>query len=217
MKPLHDASETSEPHDGLHDGPLAGLLAELGALGKAHVSVSVGDIMAALGARGHGPIMLTLAALMLLPMGMLPVMPSLIGVLLGLTGGQMLLGGKAVTLPGFLARRRFDGEHLRGALARAAPLGLRVSRVLRPRWRGLVESRVSLWLIALYLLSAAMVMVTLGAIPGLPFVLCLPVMLFGLGLTTGDGRVVALGFGLALPVAAALLALGPGVVQWFRS
>lgn len=194
-----------------HDDPLAELLADLAALAEAQVTVSVGEIMAALGARGHGPIILTLAALMMVPVGMLPMMPTLIGVMLALTAGQMLIGGQSVSLPAFIARQRLDGERFAAALQRAFPLSRRLRRVLHPRWRALAQSVVALWLIALYLLVVSLVMIVFGSVPGLPFLLCMPVLLFGLGLTAGDGLVVAMGFAVTAPVGAAVLALAPRI------
>jgi hypothetical protein len=208
---MNGPDDNAEPH---HDGPLAGLMADLVALSETQVSVAVGEIMAALGARGHGPIILTLAAFMMLPLGMLPFMPSLVGVLLALTAAQMLMRGKAVTLPAFIARRRIDGETLRLTLARAVPLCRRLGRVLHPRWDIVVQGDVFHVLIALYLLAAAVVIIVLGGIPGLPFMLCIPALLFGLGMTAGDGLVVSLGLAVTAPVALAVLGIAPEAMRW---
>lgn len=171
-----------------------GLLYDLRQLAEGGDSVTIGEILQTIGARGHGPIILTLAGLMMLPTGMLPLMPSVIGVLLALTAFEMIIGGKGVSLPRRLARIRLGAASLNSAVARAAPVCAWLGRLLHPRWPRLVHGTFVLTLIAFALLAAASVMTLIGAIPGLPFVLCVPALLFGLGLTAGDGVLVAMGF-----------------------
>lgn len=183
-----------------------GLLYDLRQLSETAETVAIGDILDTIGARGHGPILLTLAGLMMLPTGLLPLMPSVIGVLLALTAFEMIVGGKNVSLPGRIARIRIGADGLKAAIARAAPVCAWLGRIVHPRWSGWVSGTVALTLIACALLAAASVMILIGAIPGLPFVLCIPALLFGVGLTAGDGLVVALGF-LATLVAAVVAAL----------
>lgn len=171
-----------------------GLLYDLRRLADAADTVSIEEILTTIGARGHGPIILTLAGLMMLPTGMLPLMPSLIGGLLALTAIEMIVGGKGVSLPKRIARIRLGSEGLKKAVARAAPICAWLGRVVHPRWPGFVSGSFVLTLIAIALLIAAPAMILIGAIPGLPFVLCIPALLFGLGLTAGDGVLVGLGF-----------------------
>ncbi|MDX8353904.1 exopolysaccharide biosynthesis protein [Cognatiyoonia sp. IB215182] len=154
--------------------------------------VSVAQILKILGARGHGPIILTLAGLMMLPTGMLPFMPSIIGILISLTAFEMLVGGQGVSVPGRVGRIMINAQMLRAGLDRAAPIFDRLGRLMHPRAQFLVHNKLALTAIAVVLLMISGTMIIVGAIPGLPFILCVPVLLFGLGLTAGDGVVVAL-------------------------
>ncbi|MDX8347437.1 exopolysaccharide biosynthesis protein [Cognatiyoonia sp. IB215446] len=154
--------------------------------------VSVAQILKILGARGHGPIILTLAGLMMLPTGMLPFMPSIIGILISLTAFEMLVGGQGVSVPGRVGRIMISAPMLRAGLDRAAPIFDRLGRLMHPRAQFLVHNKLALTAIAIVLLMISGTMIIIGAIPGLPFILCVPVLLFGLGLTAGDGVVVAL-------------------------
>lgn len=129
----------------------------------------------------------------MLPTGMIPFMPAIIGILLFLTALEMILGGRGVSLPRRFRRIEIGSARLNAAIDRVEPLANRLRRVTYPRWRFMVRGRLSLGLIALALILAALVMITLGAIPGLPFVLGIPAVLFGLGMTAGDGVLVALG------------------------
>ncbi len=167
---------------------LAGLLAERAG------PIPLGEVLDRLGARGHGPILLTLAILMMLPTGMLPLMPALTGALLALTALQMIVGGAGISIPARLARVPLDPAHLRAVVRWLVPLCRRLGRVLHPRFGLLVTGGASLLAIALILLASALAMILIGAIPGVPFLLCIPALLFGLGLTAGDGALVAAGF-----------------------
>ena len=186
---------------------LPGLIDDLEALAADRDTVTLGELLDALGARGHGPIILTLAALMMLPTGMIPFMPSIIGVLLALTAAEMIAGGRGVSVPARIARINIRGDLLKAALQRARKVCASIGRWLHPRARILVHGHLSLLLIAMILLAAAAVMIVIGAIPGLPFILCVPALLFGLGLTAGDGLVVGVGFAATLAAAAAVFSM----------
>ncbi len=193
---------------------LAGLVADLHAIAEGQDKIPLRDLLTTLGARGHGPIILVLAGLMLLPTGMLPGMPAAIGVLLMLTATQMIVGGKGVSLPTFIAKINIPSGPFRAALVRVDPMCKRISRVLHPRWNGFAQNSVTLLLIALILLAASAVMIVIGAIPGLPFILCIPALLFGLGLTAGDGAVVAVGLVTSLGAGYGVTRLAPQILGW---
>lgn len=180
---------------------LVGLLADLEQVTQTAPRVRIGDLLTVLGARGHGPILLTLSSLMLLPTGMLPFMPAIMGALIAAMAFEMLIGDAGVSLPTRLCRIELNSAKLAAALRRAAPVSRTLGRLMHPRLDVLVSNRLSLTGIALILLVFAAIMIVTGAIPGLPFVLCIPALLFGLGLTAGDGVFVLLGYvttGLAI-------------------
>lgn len=193
---------------------LAGIVSDLMGLIQGKDAVSLKVLLDTICARGHGPILLTLAALMLLPTGMLPMMQVVIGALLLLTALQMLVGGKGVSLPRWISRREIGTQVLKSALTRAAPVAQRLSRFTCPRAHWWVHSHPALTGVALVLMGFAAVTILVGAIPGLPFVLCIPALLFGLGLTSGDGVVVAAGFFFGLLPAWFTLTVLPKVADW---
>jgi hypothetical protein len=65
-----------------------------------------------------------------------------------------------------------------------------------------VHGWLALRAIAGLLLLCGTTIIAMGAIPGVPFLLAFPVLLLGVGLTAGDGVVVAAGL-LATTAAAA--------------
>lgn len=183
-----------------------GLLADLDRLTVRRETVPLGVLLDTLGARGHGPIILLLALLMILPTGMLPLMPVIIGTLFVLTAVGMLVGGDGVSVPARLARVSLPAARLHTAFARLQPLCDRLGRLLYPRAPAWVEGALPLTLIALILIATGIAVALFGIVPGLPFLLCLPALILGAGLTAGDGRAVALGLG-------ATLAAGAGAVM----
>ncbi|WP_164738171.1 exopolysaccharide biosynthesis protein [Frigidibacter oleivorans] len=177
---------------------LQGILKDLSGLVE-DGDTTLGELVHALESRGYGPLLMALSALMLLPVGMLPGFPALIGGLIGLTALQMLRGRRGVWIPGWLQRIGIPKKRLDGSIDKAWPVVRWLRRGLGRRLTVLTRSRAVLTAVAVLLMAAGAMMVALGFIPGLPFLLALPVLLFGLGLTSGDGLVMAGGFVLSVP------------------
>jgi hypothetical protein len=176
----------------------------LAGLADGRDSVAFGDLVETLGARGFGPLLLALAALLVPPVGMIPGVGGAIGLVMVGIGVQILRGGSGPWLPGPIRRRRLPAHRLRGACTALRPGMLWVRRRLRPRLTPLAEGAVSLRLIAVLLICTGLAMAVFGAIPVLPPLLGLPVLFFALGLTTRDGAAVALGYLALLPPLAVL-------------
>ena len=162
-------------------------------------SIPFGDVVETIGAQGFGPLLLGLAALLVLPFGMIPGVGGAIGLIMAVIGIQIMRGRRGVWLPGFIRRRRMPARHLRRACSFLRPRMQWLSHRLRPRATPLAEGSVSLRIIALLLILLGLSMTVLGAIPILPPLMGIPVLFFALGLTTRDGAAVALGYLLLLP------------------
>ncbi|NDR56381.1 exopolysaccharide biosynthesis protein [Aliiruegeria sabulilitoris] len=182
--------------------PLQSILQALADAIGTREKVLLGELTDSLGRRGFGPVILLASAMMVLPTGMVPGVPAFMGVILLLAGGQMLSGRHELWLPPKIYGIVLPGPALRRGIVRAEPLALRLSRWLRLRWLFLVNGFLSRWLIALILIVTSGVIIIIGAIPGLPFLLALHLLAFGLGLTVGDGVFVAAGYGIFLPAVA---------------
>ncbi|MEM1076944.1 MAG: exopolysaccharide biosynthesis protein [Pseudomonadota bacterium] len=166
---------------------------------------TVGAIIDVLGVRGHGPIIALLATLMILPLGMIPFMPAIAGIALALSGLALAIGDERVSLPGWLRRVKLPPAPLLKALPTLRRAADRLSRVIRPRGLWILEIWLVEFAIALCLALVGGVIIVFGAIPGLPFLLCLPVLLLGLGMTAGDGWVTALAVAAILGIAASVI------------
>ena len=83
-------------------------------------TITLGDLLAALGERGFGPVLLLGAVGMMLPVGMLPGVPLAVGCLLLVAGWQMLRGRDGLRLPRWLARRELPARQIQdGSPARS--------------------------------------------------------------------------------------------------
>jgi hypothetical protein len=181
--------------------PLHTIRRDLSNLAEDESRVSLGAVVRTLETRGFGPLLAVLAGFLLLPVGMLPGFPALIGLLLIATGGQMLRGKAGLWLPGPIARIDLPADRLQYSSDKAGPPVQRVRQLVAERMTfavGVTATRA----IAAMLLLFGLAMIGLGFVPGLPFLLALPVLLFGLGLTFRDGLLVCAGGLCTLPAVA---------------
>jgi len=187
------------PTDPQDDDQLSGLLDDLEALIDDEDEVSLGAIIDALGARGFGPLLVTLSAFLIMPVGMIPGMPGLVAIVLVLIGLQMLIGQKRLWAPEGLRRRLIKADLLRASVKRARPVAQWLRPVLMPRLCGLTDNGLLLTTAAAIFIATGAVIFVIGFIPGLPFVLSIHVLLIGLGMTARDGIVTLLGFAAMAP------------------
>jgi hypothetical protein len=155
--------------------------------------ITLGEILRRIGLRGFGPILVIVSGLLLLPIGMIPGVPGAVAIVLGLVAIELVSGGKAIRLPDRVARLSLRASLISGTVARSRPVTRAIGRLLRPRAVAFVTARATQVLTGLVLGTIAVVMFVVGFVPGLPFLLAVPVFLMGLGLTARDGRVLALG------------------------
>ena len=195
--PSGPASEGSAPD-------LEAVVGLLDRLAQGRQEVTVGEVADTVGAHGHGPLLLMMSGLLLLPLGMIPGVGGALGLLMAMVGVQMLRGGTGVWLPGPVRRRGLPAGRLRGACDRLRPAMRRVGRLLRPRLHVLAAHPVSLSVIAAILILGGLGLAVAGAIPILAPLVGLPLLFFALGLTAGDGRFVAGGYLMVLPPVAAV-------------
>lgn len=156
----------------------------------------LGDILDALEERGYGPLIMVLSTFVVLPTGMIPGVPAMVGLCLILLGVQVFLGKARPWFPARLEAFELSDDRLARTVELARPWAKRLSALLTQRLGPLTGGPVSNRLIALCICLAGGVMVPLGFVPGLPLGLGLATLLLGLGVTVRDGLVVALGYGV---------------------
>ncbi len=90
----------------------------------------LGEIIALLGKRSFGIVLVLFGLPNLLPV---PGLPILCGVIVAVVAWQMLQGHEALVLPGWLAQRRVKRRDLQNVLVKAQPTLRWFEAVMRPR------------------------------------------------------------------------------------
>lgn len=149
--------------------------------------VSVEMILDAVGRRSFGPILLLAGLVTLAPIiGDIPGVPTMMGVLVLLTGGQLLLGRRSFWLPRELLDRSLADDKVHRAVSWLRRPARWIDRILRPRLPMFVRGAAT-HVIALICIAIALVMPPMELVPfsanGAGFALTV----FGLALIGRDG------------------------------
>jgi hypothetical protein len=152
--------------------------------------VSIREILAYVGRRSYGPLLLFIGLFSISPATIVPGMTWLSAGMTLLVAGQMALGRPYVWLPRLDAS--FKAQAVRGAAEKLRPWARRIDAVLKPRLCFLSSPPAAI-IIALLCIAAALVTFPLGFIPVAPVAPGLAVALFGLGMTARDGVAILLG------------------------
>lgn len=109
------------------------LLDRIGEAHDARGRVSLATVMAAIGRRSFGPLILFAGLVTLSPVGDIPGTPTMIGVFVLLIAVQLLLRRDHFWLPGWLLDRSVSAKRLRKSLNWLRRPARWVDRLLRPR------------------------------------------------------------------------------------
>ncbi|MBI1186965.1 MAG: exopolysaccharide biosynthesis protein [Alphaproteobacteria bacterium] len=177
--------------------------------GKSHLTLR--ELLEVTGHRTYGPLLLLIGLIAISPLTIVPGSTSIVAALTLLIAGQMAIGMKRPWLPGAALRLSFPSDNLRPFLEKVRPWARRIDVVLRPRL-SFLASPPFVYLIALFVLAAAIITFPLSLIPFAPIVPGMAIVLFGLGITAKDGLLLTLGaaalagaFYLAWPFLARML------------
>lgn len=176
------------PYDGRRS--IREMLAELLARHRED-NIVLGDILAFLGERAFGALLLILALPMATPLSAIPGVSSVFGLPMVVICVQLMLGYTRPLLPATLARRTVRREALVRALERADPWLIRIERAVHPRMPSLTGPAAERAIGA-----AATFMATLLAlpIPGANQPPAVAVSLFAVALIERDGVFAILGW-----------------------
>ncbi|MGJ8545741.1 MAG: exopolysaccharide biosynthesis protein [Sulfitobacter sp.] len=181
---------------------LNGVLDALEDQAKSHGTVTVGDVVQALGGRGFGPLLVVAALLVISPLGGVPGFPTAMAVLIGLIAVQMVAQRQHLWLPKILRERGVKGDKLSGAVDKLRGAAGWIDKHFGGRVPRLVEPPMPS-------IAAALIAVLCLLVPPsevIPFAALLPmggIAVLGLALTLRDG--VLMGIGIALAVAALVM------------
>lgn len=154
-------------------------------------TVTVGQLLKAVGRRAHGPILLLLGVIAVSPLTVIPGATWIVALLTLLFAGQVVLGLRHPWLPGRLLDTSFDRKYLVEGARAGAKFAATLDALVKPRLTFLTEAPF-LQLAALACLGAALITFPLGVVPFAPMLPGLTILLFGLALTARDGAVLLL-------------------------
>lgn len=149
--------------------------------------LSLGEVLDAVGNRSFGPLLLLTGLVTLAPIiGDIPGMPTLMGLLVIITAGQLLLRREHFWLPEWLLRRSLAKENARKAIRASRPVARWMDRLARPRLSAFT-GRVGADGVAVACIAIALVMPFLEFVPFSANVAGLALAIFGLSLLMNDG------------------------------
>ncbi len=168
-------------------------------------SVTIEEMMDAVGRRSFGPVVLLVGIVLVTPLSGVPGIPTLMGLLTLLTLGQVLLGRKHFWLPRWIVHRSISNQRLKLGVRWLRPTAFRIDRLTRPRFTPVVDGP-GLYLIAVGCLVISMVMPATELVPFSASIAGLALAAFGLAMISRDG-ILAL-FAWAVSLAGPLWLIG---------
>lgn len=181
----------AESANELHD--LEDVLDQIKQLGHGRGEVSVGDIQEKVAHRSFGPLLVVLGLIVLTPIGGLPGVPTLFGIVVLLVAGQLLLGRSQFWLPGFVTRRSVETERLHKGADKVRPVAKWIDKLLRPRLVALTEGP-AVYAVAVACIALALMLPALELVPWGATAPALAITAFALALISNDGLLAALGY-----------------------
>ena len=196
---------TETVHTPDEDAPLQGMLAHiLSEMDGADSNLR--DLVASLGHRAFGPVMVLCGLFMMTPLGALPGVPAAFGLINIAFAVQLLFRRPYPWVPDILAKVKVPHARVAKVHAKVTPFLARIDNLIRPRLPFVTEGpMLVLAAVISILLSAAMVplgLIPFGVVPA-AFILGL----MGLALIARDGVLMLLALALSLAVFGGIAAL----------
>lgn len=155
--------------------------------------ITVREALDAFEGRTFGPL-LVLPALVALtpPLGMIPLVPTIMGAIVVLIAGQYLFGRTHPWLPGFIGERSVKQKKVTSATEKSRPWAKWVDGFLGERLQVLVEGPMERGIAAICVL-VALTMPAAEVVPGLAALPAAAILFLGLAITARDGLLGLIG------------------------
>ena len=172
-------------------------------------TVSIDEMVSALGDRGWGPFLFVPAIIETSPIGGIPGVPSLLALVIAIFAVQIAWGRETMWLPKVLGRRTISSDRMRKAVEKVRPLGGWLDRWFHGRLPHFMSDRATRLAVIVVLLLC----VTVPPLELIPFASTAPmaaIAMFGLALMLCDGLLMAFAFMLSALAAAVGLGFWSG-------
>jgi len=171
-------------------------------------TVTVGELVGAIGRRAFGPLLILASLIALLPTGAIPGMSFVTGAIMLLVSVQLLFGADRVWIPRTMARWEMRRERLVGSLDSVRKWDKRLRFLVERRFEVLLRPPfVNLVALAGVILSLSNFL--LGPLPFGSFPAGVAFIVIGTGLTAKDGLLVAVGIVIGAAGLVGALAIWP--------
>jgi len=154
-------------------------------------SVSVRDLLNAVGRRSYGPVILLLGFIALSPLSLIPGANSLVAVITLIFAVQMVFGRAFPWLPKRALDFSFPRKHLITGVAVMDKHAHTIDQLLKPRLTFLTRSPF-VQMVAMACVAAALVTIPLSFVPLGPLLPSITILFFGLAITARDGFLLIL-------------------------
>ncbi|MEX0791602.1 MAG: exopolysaccharide biosynthesis protein [Pirellulaceae bacterium] len=167
--------------------------------------VSVGDLLNTFESRSYGPLLLVPAVLAISPAGFIPGMSLVTGPIIFLFSAEMIFSKSGPWLPAKLRSFSLSRKILVRAVEKSKPWAMWIDKGFRHRLTPLTRPPLS-YLMAVLCMMLGVTMYPLAFVPFGVWAPGLAVVFFALGLTSRDGLLILVGYGLT--------GLAVGLVIW---
>lgn len=169
--------------------------------------VSLGAIMETIGSRSFGPLLLLAGLVTLAPIiGPIPGVPTVMGMLVLLTAGQLLVGREQFWLPGWVMRRSVDKQKLDKAIDWMRNPASWFDRITGPRLVYLTQG-MAVHVVAGICILLSLMLPVMEFVPFSALSVGLALAAFGLALIARDG--------ILMIIAGVACAGGAWVLVWY--
>lgn len=149
-------------------------------------------ILQALASRGFGPMIFIPALLVLPPVGAVPGVPTMMAAIIFIVALQRACGRRYPWLPARLRRASLKRARYERLVAKIRPITKGIDRRVSRRLVGLT-GELGTRAVAVLCMGLALTMPPLELVPFAAALPALAIVMFGLGISVGDGLLVAVG------------------------
>ena len=177
--------------------PLEGLLDAIANRAADGEGISVATIQEIAGERIAGPLLFFPAMIVVSPLSLIPTLPTIVATTVILIAAQLIAGRRQIWLPEKLRGVSLSPERTQKALEFIRPAVAWIERFSKARLTFLTDG-LGMRIAALICILTALTMPPLELVPGASTSAGAIIATFGLALTTRDGLLLLVAFGLVL-------------------
>ncbi len=184
-------------------GGLQEILERIESAAEDEENVTIADMLAGIGRRSFGPLILLPGLLLLSPLSGVPGMPTTIGIMVLLIAGQLLIGRDYFWLPNWILRRKLQRSKFDKLMSWLHPPA-RLIDLWTGKRLAVLTSPVAVYLAAACCVAIALTMPTMELVPGASLSAAVALSIFGVALIARDGVLMLVAY-LSIGVSAWLI------------